>query len=1680
MMGKLLRSFQKRQSIASRIRCFLLALAMVVTMVPAFGGGSRTVQAAQEEQNLTIHFMMPSNWGWKTPAVQFWGGTYAVSGNTVSGNANTENADGTEIPGWDGAKGFFMSQGKSVGSNTTEYTLSVKGTFTGFQFLDFGNTKNTVNPAYDRKLSQYTAATPTDVYYILKDGTWAYYLDADGKTVVPDLQTPEYVRTIRIYFEKPAGWTTPVINSWGENIKITNGDIGNATVWVDQEKPKLAYDEKSKLYYVDLQCNFINGFQFVNAEDSTEYKFANDDVTAAINAIKTDTSIYYLSDGNGGMKWYKDANKSETMIEYKEAGYKSPEVVGRNVTFRVPAAKAGNAEAVTVPGGMNGWKQDSSDWELKKDETAGMWSGTFTIAPGKYEYKFALNKTWDVSFSDPANNRVSGTNSVLIVPGLVDGEANATKANETALPEILTLWNEDGTSSETAVTYSLKTPDQNITLNGNKIKIGNGYTGQNVELTAEAENGQTSDFVVHVKEKNYTYTIYYYDFDKTHMSKDASDLWIWEKNGAVATKGTSFAKTETLSDGNEWLRAEVTLPYKDLQIIPRSKGEWKWQKDTISYSNSAGTENVTLYIVSNSKQAYTEIPELVAPRSRYVMIEYDRPAKDYTGWNIYTWNSGFGSDVSVNFADINGKMVAKIPVKDSTADLSLSFCMRQRIADDEWANKDGGDHYVTIPADQSVVKAVFTQGEGITRVLPYNTGFERDGANNAIHFYYRNDELAAENNLASFAGKVSIVINGQNYAMTYDADTDRFVYNLTDVSTGDYYYYYVVNGKEELDAFNKVTEKDNSGKECNVCHFKKANVALEASLSQSVMDYNDNNVLSVKINAKDGEGLEASEIAAITADLSELGLSRGFAIDPTLMEGTISCLNTVAAGEKTIPVTVKDIYGNVYTTDTKVNVTERVKKAGDFDWDEAVIYFTVTDRFFDGDAGNNDAYGVGDYNTGKKGGSSYHGGDFAGLNQKLDYLKDLGVNTIWITPIVENITKDQHDNETDTATYGYHGYWASDFTKLNKHLGTEEQFKALLEAAHSKGMKIMVDVVLNHAGYETEGYFNNILRDADGKPISMIRDDSNTIGGDDKYDSLSDLPDFVTENKAVTDQLVAWQTGWMSNYSIDYYRVDTVKHVETTTWAAFKNSLTKVNPDFKMIGEYSGAGYANNAGELGTGTMDALLDFDFNDFAQKFVTGNISSVENSLQKRNSAINNTATMGSFLSSHDEDTLQYKLVSESKISEEEAYNLMKVAATLQITAKGQPVIYYGEEIGQGGANNWPLQTNRRDFDWTELEKQKADSSSIYNHYKTMIAIRNAYTDVFARGNRSTVAASDAEGYEVISRSYGTDTLYVGMNVKETAKEVVIPVIAKAGTILTNLYDGKNYTVSADQKVSVTIPAAKEGGTIVLTEQKNTVDSKPENNNSNDNGSDSAGTSSTPETVNWNEVSSSVQDKVTEIAQNPAIATVNMNVVCTGEVQVPQKILNTIKGTNVTVAFHSGNGVAMSISGQDLKNKDLSKIQNIDLTVDQTSNNIPASVVAAKTSAPTRQLAIKDTGSFGVNVNIHVNVGKENAGKTANLYRYNAEKGRLEYCGSFTVTSNGQSMFALKRGGNYLVTVTERRPSENVWFAEGNYIVKAGDTLSKIARRNHMTLTELLRRNTQITNRNLIKVGQRLNLN
>ena len=389
----------------------------------------------------------------------------------------------------------------------------------------------------------------------------------------------------------------------------------------------------------------------------------------------------------------------------------------------------------------------------------------------------------------------------------------------------------------------------------------------------------------------------------------------------------------------------------------------------------------------------------------------------------------------------------------------------------------------------------------------------------------------------------------------------------------------------------------------------------------------------------------------------------------------------------------------------------------------------------------------------------------------------------------------------------------------------------MIDQAHNRGIRIMIDIVVNHAGYDT-------------KFGDMIRSEDDVVSGSAQKDSLSDLPDFKTEDPAVSAQLVKWQTQWVKDFGIDYFRVDTVKHVENDTWAELKNALTEVDSDFKMIGEYAGGGYASNGNTLGTGEMDSDLDFDFNDQAANFVKGNISSVENFLASRNSALNNTYMTGQFLGSHDEDGFKQKLL-DGGMKEDAATAASMVAASLQITAKGQPVIYYGEEIGQTGLNNYPYQTNRYDFDWSIV----SNDNKTYQHYKKMLSIRNAYTDVFARGDRKTILASDENGYDIVSRSYKGTKLYVGLNIKDVAQTVEIPVSENNGTVLKDLYSGKTYTVS-NGKIKVIIPAATDGGTVVLE------------NNSSTNGGSTGGSSSSGSTTTETKPSEDTKKDTTTI--------------------------------------------------------------------------------------------------------------------------------------------------------------------------------------------------------------------------
>lgn len=1180
----------------------------------------------------------------------------------------------------------------------------------------------------------------------------------------------------------------------------------------------------------DSQNDGWYSFTIIMSKNELHCKFTNN------KGIETKNDVGFTPDKEITEKWVTMSSNDQDAVvsDTKPSGWvdsvsnppvkpvvkgESPKLnADKTVTFNLDATGDYKDETdVRLMGTVPGTNWDDGLQMEKKGDFFTVTTGK--LEPGIYQYKFLIDKNGKNSWiTDPANSEIKDGNSKLVVPGLESKTLTVTEGAALELPDKLNLYKADGTEEQVSVTYKLKDKNDKVTLKDNSLEVAKKSGIKEVKLVATA-GSETSEITAKVVAEQYTYNIYFYDSNAAHMDVNAADVHMWEIGGPDI-EPASFTEKVKLDDGNEWLKASITTDLKNIGMIPRSKGGWSWQTDNHTFNNADAKKSVDLYIVYGDKNTYTELPAIKEQRERKVIVEYERQNNDYDGWNIYSWNSGFGKETEIYTQEINGKHYIIVPVKDSEADMNLGFCVRRsgKAEADKWLEKDGGDHSIFVPANQTIVKAKLVQGKGVTEVLPYNKGYEMKGNEDKISFYYRDDSLMTADNEKSLEGKVKVVINGTAYDMAYNAKTERYEYDVKGCKSGEYTYYYIVNGKDVLDAFNTNSKKVD-GKDVSYFTYKTFDdLGIKASLSNSKMSYNENNVLSVEFDGADKDAIKKAEVSSITADVSALGLDT-LSIEPKLMKGTISVTDKTALGTKNIPVVVTDIYGNIYKTSTQVEVTKN--NSSSFDWDEAVIYMTCTDRFYDGNTSNDKAYNTTDVFD-KKGSLSYHGGDFAGLEQKLDYLEDLGVNTIWITPIVEN--SDAKTGDDGIPTTGYHGYWASDFTKLNPHLGTEAEFKSLINAVHDRGMKLMVDVVLNHAGYGTEDYFNSILRDADGNTIKMLRDDSNTVTGDDVYDALSDLPDFVTENEDVMNQLVKWQTDWVKKYDIDYYRVDTVKHVNSETWAAFKNALTEADAEFKMIGEYSGAGYGNTAGELGTGRMDSLLDFDYNDQAVNFVSGNVEGAESFLESRNNSINNTATLGAFLSSHDEDSLVDKLTKEKGMTEEQALNAAKVAAALQLTSKGQTVIYYGEELGQHGLNNYPIQSNRYDFDWAALESQKTDASSMYNHYKKLLAIRNDYSTLLAKGTRKNIATSNDEGYSVFERAYDGNALTVALNVKDAAKTVTIPVSLAAGTEVKDLYSGATYTVGSDKTVTVTIPAAKDGGTVILTEVKKAVDPTP----------------------------------------------------------------------------------------------------------------------------------------------------------------------------------------------------------------------------------------------------------------
>lgn len=423
-----------------------------------------------------------------------------------------------------------------------------------------------------------------------------------------------------------------------------------------------------------------------------------------------------------------------------------------------------------------------------------------------------------------------------------------------------------------------------------------------------------------------------------------------------------------------------------------------------------------------------------------------------------------------------------------------------------------------------------------------------------------------------------------------------------------------------------------------------------------------------------------------------------------------------------------------YTADDDALVAAPVRQPGS----QEQFYFVMTDRFANSDP-SNDTGGIdGDrlahgFDPTDKG--FYHGGDIAGLRANLDYIKGLGTSAIWLTPSFKNRPV---QGEGANASAGYHGYWITDFTQIDPHLGTNAELEALIAEAHAEGIKVYFDIITNHTADVidyAEGQYSYIdkatdpYRDASGTEFDPAtyastadfpaldpatsfpytpqltaedaavktpawlndptlyhnRGNSTWAGESVTYGDFDGLDDLMTEHPTVVNGFVDVYQDWI-DLGIDGFRIDTAKHVNFEFWEQWSAEVLDYahaagKPDFFMFGEVYDADPVQLAPYVRDTDMNSVLDFTFQSAAVSFAAGNSAEGLHHLYAGDdwyTTPDSSATaLPTFLGNHDMGRVGYMLQSAP-----DALARDLLAHDLMFLGRGQPVVYYGDEQGFAG--------------------------------------------------------------------------------------------------------------------------------------------------------------------------------------------------------------------------------------------------------------------------------------------------------------------------------------------------------------------------------------------------------------
>ncbi len=459
-----------------------------------------------------------------------------------------------------------------------------------------------------------------------------------------------------------------------------------------------------------------------------------------------------------------------------------------------------------------------------------------------------------------------------------------------------------------------------------------------------------------------------------------------------------------------------------------------------------------------------------------------------------------------------------------------------------------------------------------------------------------------------------------------------------------------------------------------------------------------------------------------------------------------------------------------------------------------VLYLIMPDRFANGDPTNDEPPEFpGSYDRSKA--RAYHGGDLRGVRDHLAYLKDLGVTTVWLTPIVKN-----------GSAQSYHGYGAVDLYSVDPHFGTMQDYQELVQTAHKEHMKVLFDVVPNHVGPlhpwvndpPAPDWFHGTLKqhltsfspinesfygvqDKKEPPTDMLASLEDTHAPFAFQKNLTEgwfwgaLPDMNTENPLVVQYLLQNSIWWAESSGLDGYRVDTVPYVSRKFWSEWHQGLRRIYPRLSTIGEVFHRDPAVTSffagGRPGWDGIDTEFTTVF-DFPMCFTLRDVllhgapaGRIANIL-RQDSLYPHPEYLVPFFANHDLP----RLAGDSAATPAK----LRLAFGLTLTLRGIPEIYYGDEIGMPGGGD---PDNRRDFPGGWIgdaqnaflhEGRTHEQDELWRYVQNLLRLRREHAAL--RGGKLWHLASDDSSY-VFLRETEEDKIVVAFHNGSASRDLTV---------------------------------------------------------------------------------------------------------------------------------------------------------------------------------------------------------------------------------------------------------------------------------------------------------------------